>query len=101
MAPKTATKDEDNQGIVFAETQEWIKIATCFGCGKKRQLLEDCKMTPKKERQKVWGTMHKEFDNAASAVASTRMKTKKTMGVINQTMKEVTSSEEDEDKDKR
>ena len=42
-APTAARKSVDDQGVVFAETQEWIKRATCFGCREKGHLLATCK----------------------------------------------------------
>ena len=88
MATTAATKNKKDQGVAFAETQEGIKTATCFGCGLRGHLFENCKKTFEKERQKVWD--NKEFDDAASAIASTKKKTKKTTGVINQAVEEVT-----------
>ena len=48
-------------------------------------MLDECDLTSKKERQKIWETKTKGFrkDNA-STTPSTRTKVKKTTGVINQ-----------------
>ena len=87
-APKATKKDEDNPGLAFAETQEWVntkKTLTCFGYRKKGHALEDCKSTSKKEQQKIHETKRLGFrKDDSSTASSTRAKAKKTAGVINQ-----------------
>ena len=90
-APRATRKDNADQGLFFAETQECAntkKTLTCFGYGKKGHVLKEFNSTSKKERQKIWETKHKGFrrDNA-STTSSTRTKAKKTTGVINQAVK--------------
>ena len=65
-APRTTWKDDNDQGLVFAKTQEpeWAnrkKTLTCFGCGKKGHVLKKCDSTSKKERTKIWETKKKGF----------------------------------------
>ena len=61
------------------------KTLTCFGCGEKGHVLDECPKTSKKERADIWETRNKGFrKDDASAAASTKTKTKTTTGVINQ-----------------
>ena len=46
-----ANKGDDRTGLVFAETQEWVKTALCYGCGGKGHLFSNFKKTPP-ERKK-------------------------------------------------
>ena len=97
--PEVTKKNKDNQGFTLLKTQDCIKGVTCFGCRKKGYLIATCKETSKKERKHVWDTKEKEFKDNAST--STKNKTKKMTRVINQAVKEVSSSEEEEDEDEK
>ena len=47
-----ANEGDDGTGIAFTETQEWVKTAPCYGCGRKVHLLSNCDKTSP-ERKKV------------------------------------------------
>ena len=100
-APGAARKDDNDQGLAFTKTQKWAKTKktlACFGYGKKGHVLNECNLTSKKERQNIWDTEIKGFrKDTASTTSSTRTKANKTMGVINQTVEEVSLSEEEDD----
>ena len=92
-APRVERKDNDNQGIAFAETRKgkhdgWV----CFGCRKKDHILKYCTTTSKKEKTEIWNLKNNNFKDDAYGAFSTRTKTKKTTTVINQAVKEETSS---------
>ena len=48
-----ANEGDDGTGLAFAETQEWVKTAPCYGCGGKGHLLSNCKKTPPKQKKAI------------------------------------------------
>ena len=44
----------DGTGLAFAETQEWVKTAPCYGCGGKGHLLSNYKKTPPELKKAIY-----------------------------------------------
>ena len=49
-----AHEGDDGTGLAFAETQEWIKTAPCYGCGGKGHLLSVCKKNPPEQKKEIY-----------------------------------------------
>ena len=44
----------DGTGLAFAETQEWVKTAPCYGCGGKGRLLSNYNKTPPELKKAIY-----------------------------------------------
>ena len=53
VTPPATKRNNSNQGVAFAETEDWKKDVTCFGCGKKGHRIAVCKKITEEERHKV------------------------------------------------
>ena len=58
-ADPDANEGDDGIGLAFAETQEWVKTATCYGCGRKGHLLSNCKKTPTERKKAIYAMVKK------------------------------------------